>query len=155
MCCAGLRAIRLACSMAAMGNGVAAYLILANRRAWSTLREQIQPQTIVPDLWLLCAPVKRTRLEIIAEKAAELGVREIHPVITEYTNAPRVNMDRLAAITIEAAEQCGLVSIPKMQAPEKLHAVLDNWPPERKFYFAINPEQAERRWPVCRLPRQT
>ena len=99
------------------------------------LRKQIQPQTIVPDLWLLCAPVKRTRLEIIAEKAAELGVREIHPVITEYTNAPRVNMDRLAAITIEAAEQCGLVSIPKMQAPEKLHAVLDNWPAGRQILF--------------------
>ncbi len=99
------------------------------------LREQLQPQSSVPDVWLLCAPIKRTRLEIIAEKAAELGVREIHPVITDYTHAPRVNVDRLAAITIEAAEQCGLVSIPKMQAPEKLHAVLDNWPAGRQILF--------------------
>ncbi len=99
------------------------------------LREQIQKQTIVPDLWLLCAPVKRTRLEIIAEKAAELGVREIHPVITEYTTAPRVNIERLHTITIEAAEQCGLVSVPKMLAPEKLHIVLKNWPADRKILF--------------------
>ncbi len=100
-----------------------------------TLFEQIQPQTGVPDLWLLCAPIKRTRLEIIAEKAAELGVREIHPVITEYTNAPRANTDRLAAIMIEAAEQCGLVSVPTLQTPEKLHAVLDNWPADRQILF--------------------
>lgn len=100
-----------------------------------TLFEQIQLQTSVPDLWLLCAPIKRTRLEIIAEKAAELGVREIHPVITEYTNAPRANTDRLAAIMIEAAEQCGLVSVPTLQTPEKLHAVLDNWPADRQILF--------------------
>ena len=99
------------------------------------LREQIQPQTIVPDVWLLCAPVKRARLEIIAEKAAELGVRAIHPVITDFTHAPRVNTDRLTAIMIEAAEQCGLVSIPKMQGPEKLHAVLDAWPADRQILF--------------------
>ncbi|MEQ1889610.1 MAG: 16S rRNA (uracil(1498)-N(3))-methyltransferase [Alphaproteobacteria bacterium] len=97
--------------------------------------EQIQPQSAAPDLWLLCAPVKRTRLEIIAEKAAELGVREIHPVISEYTNAPRVNMERLSAIMIEAAEQCGLVSVPILQAPQKLQHLLDNWPIGRWILF--------------------
>ena len=117
------------------GEWRASILDLGKQACRVELREQLQAQSSVPDVWLLCAPVKRTRLEIIAEKAAELGVREIHPVITDYTNAPRVNTDRLSAIMIEAAEQCGLVSIPKMQAPEKLHAVLDNWPSERQILF--------------------
>ncbi|MFZ5835069.1 MAG: 16S rRNA (uracil(1498)-N(3))-methyltransferase [Pseudomonadota bacterium] len=99
------------------------------------LSGQLQPQSTVPDLWLLCAPVKRTRLEFIAEKATELGVREIHPVITGYTQAPRVNIARLEAIAIEAAEQCGLVSVPKIQEPEKLQQVLDRWPEDRRILF--------------------
>ncbi len=98
-------------------------------------QEQIRPQTGTPDLWLVCALIKRPRLEIVAEKAAELGVREIHPVITEFTNAPRANLERLAAITIEAAEQCGLLSIPALRAPENLHALLDHWPRERRILF--------------------
>jgi len=96
---------------------------------------QIQPQRQNPDLWLLCAPVKRARMELIAEKATELGVREIHPVLTTYTSAPRVNVDRLTAITIEAAEQCGLVSVPRVHPPEKLQTVLDNWPTQRRILF--------------------
>lgn len=97
--------------------------------------QQIQPQGQCPDLWLLCAPVKRARTELIAEKAAELGVREIHPVLTEYTNAPRVNVERLRAITIEAAEQCGLVSVPLVRPPQKLHSVLECWPQQRRILF--------------------
>lgn len=101
----------------------------------ATPHELIQPQTATPDLWLICALIKRTRLEIVAEKAAELGVREIHPVLTEYTNAPPMKVERLCAITIEAAEQCGLVSVPKLLAPEKLQTILDGWPAERRILF--------------------
>ncbi|HEX4889322.1 MAG TPA: 16S rRNA (uracil(1498)-N(3))-methyltransferase [Alphaproteobacteria bacterium] len=108
---------------------------LGKQHALATLDEQIQAQRGTPDLWLICALIKRARLETIAEKAAELGVREIHPVITEYTHAPRMNTDRLAAITIEAAEQCGLVSIPKLCEPEKLHNMLDHWPSARRILF--------------------
>ena len=97
--------------------------------------ELIQPQTGTPDLWLICALIKRPRLEIVAEKAAELGVREIHPVITEYSNAPHVKTERLCVITIEAAEQCGLVSVPKLHNPEKLQTILDYWPAERRILF--------------------
>lgn len=99
------------------------------------VREQIQPQWRNPDLWLLFAPVKRARTELIIEKATELGVREIHPVLTEYTHAPTLNLDRLAAIAIEAAEQCGLVSVPNIAAPEKLQTLLDSWPQQRQILF--------------------
>lgn len=108
---------------------------LGKQACGATPQEQIQPQTFTPDLWLLCALIKRPRLEMVAEKAAELGVREIHPVLTEYTNAPRASTARLAAIAIEAAEQCGLVSVPKLQAPEKLFTLLEQWPPERRILF--------------------
>jgi len=97
--------------------------------------EQIRPQTGTPDLWLICALIKRARLEMVAEKAAELGVREIHPVITEFTHSPPMKAERLAAITIEAAEQCGLLSIPALCAPEKLQTILGRWPSERKILF--------------------
>ncbi len=117
------------------GEWRAAIVELGKQTCRAEVSEQIQVQSIVPDLWLLCAPVKRTRLEIIAEKAAELGVREFHLVITEYTNAQRVNIERLGAIMIEAAEQCGLVSVPIVQAPQKLHAVLDAWPSDRQILF--------------------
>lgn len=99
------------------------------------VREQIQPQRQNPDVWLLFAPIKKARIEMIIEKATELGVREIHPVLTEYTSPARLNMGRLGAITIEAAEQCGLVCVPHLHAPEKLQSLLDRWPGERKILY--------------------
>ena len=110
-------------------------LALGKHDARIQLIQKIRAQTGTPDLWLLCAAVKRARLEIIVEKAAELGVREIHPVITEYTSAPHVNLERLAAIAIEAAEQCGLLGVPVLRPPEKLNEVLEKWPRERRIMF--------------------
>lgn len=99
------------------------------------VQEQIQPQWRNPDLWLLFAVVKRVRTELIVEKATELGVREIRPLLTQYTNAPRVKPERLGAISIEAAEQCGLVSVPLVHSPEPMLALLDKWPPDRRILF--------------------
>lgn len=99
------------------------------------LIEQIQPQWQNPDVWLLFAPVKKTRTETIVEKAAEIGVREIRPVMTQYTSAARPNSSRLQAILIEAAEQCGTSALPQLHEPEKLHALLDQWPRERRILF--------------------
>lgn len=99
------------------------------------VQTQIQPQRRNPDLWLMFGVVKRPRMELIAEKAAELGVREIRPVITQYTSAPRVNIERLNAIMIEAAEQCGLLSVPRAHAPEKLLPLLQGWPQARRIMF--------------------
>lgn len=81
----------------------------------------------LPDIWLLFAPVKRARLDFIAQKATEMGAGLIQPVITHRTVVARVKDARLQANVVEAAEQCGLVALPEVREAEKLDAVLDRW----------------------------
>ncbi|WP_188237941.1 16S rRNA (uracil(1498)-N(3))-methyltransferase [Sphingopyxis sp. LK2115] len=90
----------------------------------------------VPDLWLCFAPVKKARLDWIIEKATELGVRRLQPVITERTIVERVNQDRIAAQIIEACEQCGRTALPALADPVKLPQLLNNWPGGRALIFA-------------------
>ena len=90
----------------------------------------------VPDLWLLFAPIKRGRIDWLVEKATELGVARLVPVITRRTIVERLNLDRLRAHIVEAAEQCGRTALAEMAEPRKLGALLDSWPAERTLYFA-------------------
>ena len=75
------------------------------------------------------------RTDFIAEKACELGCRRVMPVFTANTNAERVNTTRLRAHAVEAAEQCGLVSVPEVAEPIALTALLDRWPGDRQILF--------------------
>ena len=97
---------------------------------------QAAPQLDPPDLWLMFAPIKKARTDFIVEKAAEMGAARILPVLTAFTNAERVNVDRLQAHAVEAAEQCGGTFVPPVEAPQKLAALLDGWPEERQILFA-------------------
>lgn len=90
----------------------------------------------VPDLWLLFAPIKRGRIDWLAEKASELGVARLVPVLTHRTIVDRVNVDRLRAHMIEAAEQCERTALPEMAEPVKLQALLKDWPEDRTLFFA-------------------
>ena len=83
--------------------------------------------------WLLFAPVKRARLDWLVEKATELGVSALLPVWTVRTQAERVNLDRLRAHAIAAAEQSERLSIPELRPPERMERVLAAWPPERRL----------------------
>ncbi|NWG45096.1 MAG: 16S rRNA (uracil(1498)-N(3))-methyltransferase [Alphaproteobacteria bacterium] len=94
-----------------------------------------RPQDSVPDLWLLFAPVKRGRVDWLVEKAVELGVARLLPVLTERTVVGRVNADRLGAHAIEAAEQCGRLSVPELAGPERLDRCLAGWDPARRLVF--------------------
>jgi len=98
-------------------------------------RTRTRTQNLPPDLWLAFAPVKKARTDFIAEKAAELGCRRLLPVFTRYTNSERVNTERLYAHGIEAAEQCGLLSVPEVNQPVTLDALLDGWDPDRHILF--------------------
>ncbi|MBM3537441.1 MAG: 16S rRNA (uracil(1498)-N(3))-methyltransferase [Alphaproteobacteria bacterium] len=88
-----------------------------------------------PDLWLVFAPIKRTRLDFIAEKATELGVSGLWPVYTQHTIVSRVNRERLVATAIEAAEQSERLSIPEVFEPLKLDEALARWPKDRRLVF--------------------
>ncbi|MEM1236525.1 MAG: 16S rRNA (uracil(1498)-N(3))-methyltransferase [Pseudomonadota bacterium] len=97
--------------------------------------EQSAPQRMPPDLWLLFAPIKKDRTDFIVEKAAELGAARILPVQTDFTQSDRLRQDRLQAHAVAAAEQCGGTYVPVVAALEKLSAVLDAWPVERRLMF--------------------
>lgn len=83
------------------------------------------------NVWLLPALIKRTRLELVVEKAVELGVDRIAPLITRHTDQPRLNPERLQLLAIEAAEQCERLTVPEIMAAQPLATVLAQWPPER------------------------
>ena len=100
------------------------------------VRERLRPPEAVPDLWLCAAPLKKGRIDWLAEKACELGVARLVPVLTRRTVVDRLNLDRLGAHMIEAAEQCGRTAVPTLGEPVKLSALLAAWPADRSLYFA-------------------
>jgi 16S rRNA (uracil1498-N3)-methyltransferase len=85
------------------------------------------------DLWLIFAPIKRAPLDWLVEKATELGVAALLPVWTARTQVERINLDRLRAHAVEAAEQCERLSVPELRAPEPLDRLLEAWPGERRL----------------------
>ena len=89
-------------------------------------RRTREPETI-PDVWLAFAPVKRAQTDWLVEKATELGAARLIPVITQRTIAERVKLERLEAIAIEAAEQCGRTGLPEIAEPVTMKALLDDW----------------------------
>jgi 16S rRNA (uracil1498-N3)-methyltransferase len=97
------------------------------------LMKQSRPQSDDPDIWLIFAPIKKNRLDMIAEKATELGVAKLVPVITDHTNVERVKTDRLRANAIEAAEQCRRLTVPEITEPMPLQKLLDNWEVTRRL----------------------
>ncbi|MBF0563095.1 MAG: 16S rRNA (uracil(1498)-N(3))-methyltransferase [Alphaproteobacteria bacterium] len=90
-------------------------------------------QRAEPDLWLLFAPIKRTRVDFLVEKATELGVSVLWPVFTRFTDATRVTTDRLRAIAIEASEQPERLTTPEIRTPQRLERVFDDWPVTRRL----------------------
>jgi 16S rRNA (uracil1498-N3)-methyltransferase len=100
-------------------------------------------QAMGPDLDLLVALVKRARLETIVEKACELGVRRVQPLITERTNAERTRVERLTAIATEAAEQTGRLDVPAILEPIKLERLIGGWEAGRRLLFCDEAGDAE------------
>jgi 16S rRNA (uracil1498-N3)-methyltransferase len=96
----------------------------------------LRPREAVPDLWLCAALLKKDRFDLILEKATELGVGRIQPLITRRCVADKLNLDRARAITTEAAEQCARTALPALAEPVKLDALLAGWPEDRALFFA-------------------
>lgn len=100
------------------------------------LVECLRVREDVPDVWLCIAPVKKPHFDLILEKATELGVGTIQPVLTRRCVVDKVNMDRARIITTEAAEQCARTALPEIQPLTPLTQLLKNWPANRLLYFA-------------------
>lgn len=115
----------------------AARVVDAGRRDVTlALETRLRPREQVPDFWLCPALLKKDRFDLVLEKATELGVRAIRPLVTRRCVADKLNPDRARAIVVEAAEQCARTALPELAAPVKLDALLRDWPTERALFFA-------------------
>ncbi len=99
-------------------------------------RTLIRPREPVPDFTLCAALLKKDRFDTVLEKACELGVARIQPVLTRRCVADKLNMGRAADILIEAAEQCARTALPRITEPAKLDTLLRDWPDDRVLFFA-------------------
>ncbi len=99
------------------------------------LQLQTALQESPSDIWLCAAPLKKGRIDWLAEKACELGVAQLLPVITNRTIVDKLNTERLTAHMIEAAEQCGRSFVPPIAESVKLASLLKNWPANRVLLF--------------------
>ncbi len=106
------------------------------KRMWLAVERKTREPERIPDVWLAFAPVKRAQTDWLVEKATELGVARLIPVMTQRTVAERVKLARLEAIAIEAAEQCGRTVLPEIAEPLPLNRLLGEHERGRTLYFA-------------------
>jgi 16S rRNA (uracil1498-N3)-methyltransferase len=119
------------------------------KKAALNIVERTREQTACGDLEYLFSPLKHARLDYMVQKAAELGVSRLAPVIMRHTQAERVNLGRMRANAIEAAEQCGVLSIPEIAEPKKFEPLVRGWKGDRLLVFCD--EEADVKDPVAAL----
>lgn len=118
------------------GEWLATITAAERRRCQLKVTKQTRPQAPENGPTLLFAPIKRSRLEMLVEKATELGVSTLMPVRTRRSIVDKVNTERLRAIAIEAAEQCGRLSLPNIWELQTLEEVLKGWSRDCALYVA-------------------
>ena len=118
------------------GEWLARLAEVGRKRVTATIEERLRPRETVPDLWLIAAPIRKGRIDWVAEKACELGVARFMPVLTRRTVVDRVNTGRLRAHMVEAAEQCERTALPRLDEMMPLERLLAGWPAERALIFA-------------------
>lgn len=117
--------------------------------------EQLRPFRPAADIWLCFAPIRQGRIEMIVEKATELGAARLLPVLTRRTQVQKVNAERLAAHAREAAEQCERLDVPEVAAAVPLDTLLADWPAERRLFLCAEREaatpllRAAQAWPAA------
>jgi 16S rRNA (uracil1498-N3)-methyltransferase len=118
---------------AADGEWLCSIVDISRDRGRLMVDRLIRPPEAEWDLWLVFALIKRARLDWLIEKATELGVGTMLPVWTQRTQTERLNLDRLRAHAVAAAEQTERLSVPKLHEPQALDRVLGSWQPERRL----------------------
>lgn len=103
---------------------------------------QLRPPQAAADVWLCFAPIRQGRIEMIVEKATELGAARLLPVITRRTQMQKVNTERLAVHAREAAEQCERLDVPEVTQPVTLEKLLQDWPLDRRLFLCAERSDA-------------
>lgn len=131
------------------GEWRAALGLRGKKSASLRIEEQSRTQEDLPDLDYIFAPLKHARLDYMAQKAVEMGARRLRPALTRRTQASRINLDRMRANVVEAAEQCGLLALAEVLPEQRLETILGDWPGDRLLIFCD--EAAEIADPVAAL----
>jgi 16S rRNA (uracil1498-N3)-methyltransferase len=127
-----------------------AFLTAAGKRTrMLAVKTRTRLQEPAPDLHFLFAPLKHARLDYIVQKAVEMGASRLQPVLTQHVQVTRINLDRMRANAIEAAQQCGILTLPEICAPLTLYRAIAAWEPSRLLVFCD--EDAPVRDPVATL----
>ncbi|MDO1581139.1 16S rRNA (uracil(1498)-N(3))-methyltransferase [Rhizobium oryzicola] len=116
--------------------------------------EQTRAQTPTPDLHYLFAPLKVGRLDYLVQKAVEMGAGVLQPVMTQHVQGKITSMERLQANVIEAAEQCGILSVPEVAPPVKLRDLLERWPGDRRILFCDEGEESNNPLPILQSVKE-
>ena len=126
--------------------------LVAQGRKKAALRvaRQTRSQPPMPshDLLYLFAPIKQARMEYMVQKAVEMGVCTLQPVLTDYTQLRKVNLERMKAHALEAAEQCGVLNIPAIHEPKSLKDLISVLPQDRRFLFCDEGEESQNPLPA-------
>ena len=131
------------------GEWLATLAIPTKRAVALVLQERTREQTAALDLHYLFAPLKHARIDYMAQKAVEMGASRLQPVLTRHTQVQRVNLDRMRANAIEAAEQCGILTLAAIAEPVPLTGALEDRDPGRLLVFCD--EDADVKDPVTAL----
>ena len=118
------------------GEWAARVVAAGKREVTLELVERLREREDVPDFWLCPALLKKDRFDLVLEKATELGVARIQPVLTSRCVADKLNPERAQVIVTEAAEQCARTALPQVAAPVNLAQLLRDWPAGRRLFFA-------------------
>lgn len=110
--------------------------------------EQTRPQSPLPDLHYLFAPLKVGRLDYLVQKAVEMGAGLLQPVMTQHVQGKITSLERLQANVMEAAEQCGVLAVPAVAPPVKLKDLLETWPSDRRIIFCDEGEESQNPLPI-------
>jgi 16S rRNA (uracil1498-N3)-methyltransferase len=109
---------------------------------------RLRGQSASPDVWLAFAPIKKTPADYVVQKATELGVSVLQPVITRRTIVSRINLERMQANAIEASEQSDRLDVPEIREAVALNALLSKWPADRKLIYC---DEADENSPVAEV----
>ncbi len=117
--------------------------ILGRKQVALQAVSQTRTQTPAYDLHYLFAPLKQARLEYMVQKAVEMGAGVLQPVLTQYSQVRKLNTGRMTAHAIEAAEQCGILTIPQINRPISLPDMLAEFPTDRQLIFCDESEESQ------------
>ncbi|MBE6445433.1 MAG: 16S rRNA (uracil(1498)-N(3))-methyltransferase [Alphaproteobacteria bacterium] len=127
--------MEILCFNARDGEYLTQIIKISKKETQIRVLEQTRAATQTPDIWLMFSPIKKDRMDFLIEKAVELGIKKLVPVITQYGITDKLRSERIILQMVEASQQSERLDVPELKIPQKLEAILDNWDQSRILFF--------------------